>query len=311
MMNQSFTILGELRSFVEQQSEQCWDDSWPVDDLHFDNLKSIHVGHQTYPMRPVAQRGICQRLGIPYHYLSKCEPDLQAENLNRWLRKERNDNLFLRFQEDSVRAIFTPRYKPIDNHEVLRQLEDLKFKDDTRIQSNINDEFMMLNIPNEEQSFIIQGKDEFQQGISIANSEVGLSSFLLSTFTLRLICTNGLISQTNVDRSYRHVSQRILDELPIILNNLHHEMNRQRHTWQLSLQSPVDDPNATLRTFNRRFQLKEQEQEAVEWAWPYEQGHTMFHIINTYTKASQYRELNPESRFKLQRTGGQILSLLN
>ncbi|MGI6455041.1 MAG: hypothetical protein ACOX5R_05390 [bacterium] len=42
-----------------------------------------------------------------------------------------------------------------------------------------------------------------------------------------------------------------------------------------------------------------------------EQGDTMFHIINTYTKSAQYPDLNAESQFRLQRTGGSTLAMLN
>jgi hypothetical protein len=50
--------------------------------------------------------------------------------------------------------------------------------------------------------------------------------------------------------------------------------------------------------------------DAVTWAWPYEEGDTMFNIVNTYTKASQFEDLSAASSFKLQKTGGQILSML-
>lgn len=53
------------------------------------------------------------------------------------------------------------------------------------------------------------------------------------------------------------------------------------------------------------------EKEAVEWGWPFEQGETMFHIINTYTKAAQYPGLSAESTYKLQKVGGMIMGMLN
>jgi hypothetical protein len=37
----------------------------------------------------------------------------------------------------------------------------------------------------------------------------------------------------------------------------------------------------------------------------------MFHIINTYTRASQYDLLSADASFKLQKIGGNILAMLN
>ena len=34
-------------------------------------------------------------------------------------------------------------------------------------------------------------------------------------------------------------------------------------------------------------------------------------VVNAYTKASQYKDLSAESSFKLQKTGGNILAMVN
>jgi len=79
----------------------------------------------------------------------------------------------------------------------------------------------------------------------------------------------------------------------------------------LSLESPVDDPFATLEQSNKQFALKESEREAIVWAWPQEAGGTMFHLVNKYTKASQMNGLPAESSYQLQRVGGAILGMLD
>jgi len=77
------------------------------------------------------------------------------------------------------------------------------------------------------------------------------------------------------------------------------------------MESPADNPQATISSFNRQFQLKEPERGVVEWAWPQELGDTMFHIVNTYTRASKFPGLSAESSYQLQRVGGNILGMLN
>jgi hypothetical protein len=38
---------------------------------------------------------------------------------------------------------------------------------------------------------------------------------------------------------------------------------------------------------------------------------TMFHLVNTYTKASQMKGLLAESSYRLQKIGGEVLGMLN
>ncbi len=79
------------------------------------------------------------------------------------------------------------------------------------------------------------------------------------------------------------------------------------------MDSIVDNTNETINSFNKRFQLNESERKAVEWAVPYESGNpeTMFNIINTYTRAAQFTGLSASSRYRLEKTGGSILNMVN
>ena len=89
-----------------------------VPDIAFDNLDVLRIAGEPHPVRPVAQRSISNRLGIPYPYLRRCPPDVQALNLNHWITKEKNEKLLFRFDGQDVRALFTTKYIPVDNFEV-------------------------------------------------------------------------------------------------------------------------------------------------------------------------------------------------
>jgi hypothetical protein len=164
-------------------------------------------------------------LGIPFQYLRKCPPEIQSLNLNYWIEHEKNEQLFFRFDGRDVRAIFTPKYKPVDNFEVCERLDSMGYGPDTQVQCSLDPEFMSLNILDGKKSFEING-DKFKPGISISNSEVGLASLSIAAFILRLICTNGMISKTEISASYRHVSTKILDEIPLPWTKSH--MNWER-----------------------------------------------------------------------------------
>jgi hypothetical protein len=304
------TTLSNVHQQVMEMSKNCFDDFISVKDISFEHLESIKIGSEKYPLLPMAQMSMAFRLGIPMQYLKKCPPDVQAYNMNHWIKHEKNDELFFRFDGQDVRAIFTPRYQPIDNVEILERLDSLGYKPDTEVQCHLDKEFMLLNLPDSKKMFRIN-KDKHVPGVSISNSEVGLASVNVAAYLLRLICTNGMVGTTEVAASYKHVSRKILDMLPEVISSLNQDMTVQQNLLRHSLDSTVDNPIMTIENFNRQFQLKEAERQAVEWAWPMEEGKTMFNVVQAYTRAAQFDGLSAEASYRLQKVGGNILAMLN
>jgi hypothetical protein len=87
-------------------------------------------------------------------------------------------------------------------------------------------------------------------------------------------------------------------------------LTRQKDKFRLSIESKVDDPLATIKNFNRQFQLGKMEQEAVLWGHEFEPGGTMFGIVNAYTRGAQFPDLSAESGYRLQKVGGNILAMV-
>ena len=308
----AMTTLGKVWDQVDALSCRCNDRSIQVSDISFESLDSMTINGTKHKLRPMAQKSICYRLGTPHQYLRKCPADVQALNMNHWIKKEKNEQLLARFDGDEVRAIFTPRYIPVDNFEVLNQLDALGYKPDTEVQCHLDDEFMLLNIPDPEKEFAVKANDWMQPGISVRNSEVGLSSLAISAYILRLVCTNGLISTVKTGgKSYRHVSSKLLEEFPKIVFDVSANRDQQGELFRISLDSKVNDPLKSLESFSRQFMLNELEKDAVGWAWPQESGETMFNIVNTFTRAAQYSELPAASSYNLQKVGGAVLAMVH
>jgi hypothetical protein len=309
-MPTNMTTLAAVSDQIDALNKDCHDALVDVLAISFESLETMKIGDERHTLRTVAQRSIAWRLGIPYNYLTKCPEDLQAEQMNHWIKSEKREQLFVRFDGQEVRAIFTPRYKPVDNFEVLARLDEMGYTPETQVQCHHDAEFMLLSIPDGKRSFKING-DKMTPGISISNSEVGLASLSVSAFILRLICTNGMVAKTEISASYRHVSTKILSELPQVFEKVVGGLGQQKERLRLSLESPVADPLATIERFNRQLCLGEREKEAVAWAWPQEAGETMFAVVNTYTRAAAMDGLSAESSFRLQRVGGEILGMLH
>jgi len=247
---QKLTTLEKVSNRIDALSAYCYDRNVDVPDVSFDNLNTVNISGEPHTLKPIAQRSISNRLGIPYPYLKRCPEDIQAFNLNHWITKEKNDQLLFRFDGNDVRAVFTRKYIPVDNFEVMERLDSLGYGSETEVQCHLDAEFMSLSIPDGNEAFDING-DRFKPGISISNSEVGLASLSVASFILRLICTNGMVAKTDVSASYRHVSTKVLIEFPQILDKVSYELGTQRTQFQLSMESPVDDPLSTMKNFNR------------------------------------------------------------
>ena len=305
----SLTTLGKVCEKVNQLSRNCVDRMVLVKAISFNDFSSVNIDGERFPLRNHAQQGFSYRLGIPHQYLKKCPSEVQAYNLNHWIQKEKNEELFLRFDGNEVRAVFTPRYKPVDNFEVLERLDSLGYDQSTSVQCRVDQDFMVLNIPDGSQTFQVKG-ERLTPGISISNSEVGIASLSLSAFILRLVCTNGLITKTSISASFKHVSLKIIGRFPEVLAQVSRDVLNTRDQIHISLESKVDNPISAMERFNKEFGVSHLEKEAVEWGWAAEAGNTMFHIINTYTRAAQYEVLSADSSYKLQKVGGTILAMI-
>ena len=171
---------------------------------------------------------------------------------------------------------------------------------------------MVVSILDGNQSFPING-DRFTPGISFSNSPVapvGLASLSIAAFFLRLVCTNGMISKTEVSASYRHISLKILWEFPKVLERVSFELGQQKSQFKISMQTPVENPLMTIESLNKQFRPGKKEREAGKWGWEQELGNTMFHLVNAYTRAAELEGLSAEARYRLQKVGGMVLGMV-
>ena len=186
---------------------------------------------------------------------------------------------------------------------------DNGFSASAEVHFTLDEMLLVLKVPNYSRAFGLNG-DRMVPGISIANSEVGTLAFCIEAYFYRLVCSNGLISKVPVTSRFKHISRRALDEFPHILEQVILESQSSQQRFQISMQTAVENPTETMESFNKRFQLTKKEAEAVERGWQLEQGPNMFNVIQAYTRAAQAPSLSAEEAYKLEKVGGQILSLV-
>jgi hypothetical protein len=184
--------------------------------MEFDSLTQMWVAGKQVKWLPVPS-GCCP---IDCECRTRTCPgvpaELQARNLNYWIEQERQqrETFFCRFDANRLRAVFTERYTAIDNMEVLTKILENGFDPAGEIQFALDDEMMLLKMPEYERAFHLVGADKIIPGISIANSPRSGYWPCPSRLLLPLVCTNGLIAKTAVDARYKHISRKVIDEFP-------------------------------------------------------------------------------------------------
>jgi hypothetical protein len=298
-------------SKVHQMSENHFDETIPVADMMFHSIDRMWISGKEVEVLPSAQRLFANRLRVPHSYLIRCPAELQADNLNHWIREEqeKRETLFCRFDGSKLRAVFTDRYTAIDHMEILSRMVEYGFSSETEVHYSLDQELLVLKIPDFTRVFGFE-QDRIIPGISVANSEVGILAFSIEAYFFRIVCSNGLIAKTAVASRYRHVSRKALEQLPDTLRQVVYESERNQGRFAISTQTRLDNPLSTIGSFNRQFQLTKKEAEAISRAWEVEQGFTMFHVINAYTRAAHAGDLTAEESYRLERIGGMILGMV-
>ena len=105
-----------------------------------------------------------------------------------------------------------------------------------------------------------------------SNSEVGLACLSIAAFFLRLVCTNGMISKTEVSASYRHISLKILGEFPKVMERVSFELSQQKSQFKISMQTPVEIPLMTLKASIGSSRLERRKGKRSNGGWEQEMG---------------------------------------
>jgi hypothetical protein len=141
------------------------------------------------------QIGTALKIPAPYYNMMMKEyPELLAENVNGWFRKNPTERM-VRTLDGTSRAFLSNRYRRIDNYEIaetvlpiIQEIPDAIFES-----CEVTDTHMYLKVVNPRMTMEVAPGDVVQSGIIITNSEVGLSSVKIQPLVYRLVCTNGMV----------------------------------------------------------------------------------------------------------------------
>jgi hypothetical protein len=305
-----------LGNFIEQVQDHAagnFDETVSLSEIEFASLREAWIGGVGVEVLPQAQRLLANRLRVPFTYLDRCPAELQARNLNYWLEQEKRERetFFCRFNgRQQVRAVFTERYTAIDHTEILAKMLELGFREDQPVDCLLDESIMVVKVLDHARAFEVSYKDNVVPGFSIGNSEIGALSFCIECVYLRLVCSNGMVVPVTAGQGYyRHVSRKAFEELQDTIRQVARSSKGQRALMRISTETPVTNPTQTIESFNRRFGLTAAEGELVKAAMEQEPL-SMWGVIQAYTAAAKSGSLSPAQAYRLERTGGLILSLV-
>lgn len=181
----------------------------------------LMVGTESFGISDLAHNQLGTQLQIPAAYYDRMktdDPELLAENVNAWLRREPTKRL-VRTMDGKVRAWLSDRYKPLENSDLAEAVLPVLMEMDLElVSSEITEKrFYLKAVDRRINRDIPAGRrmgdgshtifDTCVPALSISNSEVGFGQLSIETGMLTRACTNlAFFAQSGMKR--RHVGAR-------------------------------------------------------------------------------------------------------
>lgn len=171
---------------------------------------------------------------IPNRYYQRMRSEQQsllAANVNTWLHNNKNAARMIRcidrgYSNDGnvvalrpddgdlmIRAFLSNRYRRIDNWDIaettLKALAEIQLKADmkyTVASADLTDSSMYIKIVFDNLIHEVKVGDPVRFGLIVRNSEIGLGRAVVSGFTERLVCTNGMVMHSNYCKTHLGVA---------------------------------------------------------------------------------------------------------
>lgn len=262
-------------------------------------------GSERYALREHAFAQLAAKLAIPAPYLRRCDAELQARNVNRWLR-EQDREVLLRLEGPEVRAVLGASYRPINHLHILGWL-GAGLGDATPVRFELTEGSLDLQVIDP----AARGRDALHGGLHLRNSETGQARVQISALVYRTICLNGLVmgggrwafQRRHVGRA--ELAQQVREAFQQAL-----ELSAQAVSAFAGTQAiRVAEPVKALSRIAARYELSAPESDATVRAFDVEPGHTLYAVINALTRAGNDSTLTLDSRHKLQTLGGRLTDL--
>jgi predicted transcriptional regulator YheO len=184
-------------------------------DFSHENGKFVMGNKVRWPIHPHALAQMSQKFGIPTRYTNglleegEWGIDLLVKNFSELRDKRARGKTFLiRTVDGEVRGFLSNKYKIIDSDLILDSFAKAAANQGALIESFAASDtkwYIKAIMP---RIFYPIGQDPMAFGISLTNSDFGSGKLQLTAYSLRLLCTNGLVGHNTFSRT--HLGRRML-----------------------------------------------------------------------------------------------------
>ncbi|MFA6450864.1 MAG: DUF932 domain-containing protein [bacterium] len=255
-----------------------------------------------------AEKQLCAACGIPYeffqHRLNRHE---KTSIFNRLSMELADAERLFRFHHNELYGVTSTRYRKLDN---IRVLDILQAADD----SGIGLKPVRYNFkPDHTRVVLVPDKTnvgELTPSITITNSENGLASLSLWAGVFRFVCTNGLmVPVSDITRNrWFHIgnSDISLPDIGVVLNRSmeYVEMLYESRSQYLSVRDKTDIVTKVAGALGQKVAEKVVDVANRE----YHGAPTLFHAINSITRAAQSLSFRPQVQSEIERYAATLLA---
>lgn len=281
---------------------------------------------------------------IPKQYfdrIKKENPSLLADSINHGLnivsKNNNRESRLVRTLDGDIRGLLSSRYRILDSHDMLEAVFPVMQANNMQIvSSEITEKRLFIKALSPKLQGEITKGDVVQHGIVISTSDVGAGSVRVEPLIFRLVCENGLISNTAMkkyhvgknqaednirellsDRTKDMTDQAFWAQVQDIVlaslkpENFQREIDRLRVAANMKIEN-FDLPRVVELTMKATGVTGEQKKNSILAALASGNegaGLTQWGLINSFTRAAYDSKNSYEESIELERAAGNILEL--
>jgi hypothetical protein len=334
-MKSNYGSLTELAQEIERQEGSKSDLLVPDKLLKLSDNKIIVPDNGEFTPTDHFHGQLAAKLQIPKPYYDRIGeiPGLRDYNVNALLANSEEKRL-VRTLDGRARAYLSDSFKPVDNVLLLSAFLPVlsDYGNDVTVKCNaLTDQRLYLQVVfNRIEGEVTKG-DVVKLAVTLVNSEIGLSYAEILSSVWRLVCENGLVSESVFKK--RHAGRRVGDleddynifrsdtikaELESyrlrIRDLLANAVTEQAFTSQIEkLRRAADDKieaskvSQVIENVTRRYGIPQAHNEAILGNVIEEGNISRYGIVNGITALA--KSLEPDQAFEAEQTGGKIIEL--
>jgi hypothetical protein len=281
---------------------------------------------------------------IPKNYFDRIKeenPSLLADSINHGfnnvVKTNKKESRMIRTLDGNIRGLLSSRYRILDAHDMLETILPVMQENGMEIvSSEITDKRLFIKALSPKLQGEITKGDVVQHGLVISTSDVGAGSVRVEPLIYRLVCTNGMISNTALrkyhvghNQSEENIREILSDETKnitdaafwlqvrdIVLSslkpeNFQKEIDRLRVAANMKIEN-FDLPRVVELAMKATRLTGENKKNSILAALASGNegsGLTQWGLINSFTRAAYHDSFSYEESIEMERAAGNILDL--